>query len=141
MRMRRKKHLKERLQMVGDFLIVPERDIVNVKEAIKNKGGDLTDVPFEQYGEVINNIRTREDLTDVLTDQDMAITALEETVVSDTPIDVSIGISNTDYVKSVDILDSVLNGGIMEDETYTPEEIDNMELLLQNIIEGDSENE
>lgn len=37
MRIRRKKHLKERLQMVGDFLIVPERDIVNVKEAIKDK--------------------------------------------------------------------------------------------------------
>ena len=113
----------------------------SIKEAIENKGCDLTNVPFTQYSEAINSIRTKEDLTEVLTDQDMAITALEETVVSDTPVDVSIGISNTDYVRSVDILDSVLNGGTIEDETYTPEEIDNMELVLQNIIEGESENE
>ena len=113
----------------------------SIKEAIENKGGDLTNIPFTQYSEAINSIRTKEDLTEVLTDQDMAITALEETVISDTPIETSIGISNTDYVKSVDILDSVLNGGTIEDETYTPEEIDNMELVLQNIIEGESENE
>jgi len=37
MRIRRKKHLKERLEMVKDYLIVPERDIVNVTEAIKDK--------------------------------------------------------------------------------------------------------
>lgn len=37
MRIRRKKHLKERLLTVGDYLIVPERDIANVKEAVKNK--------------------------------------------------------------------------------------------------------
>ena len=37
MRIRRKKHLKERLLTVGDYLIVPERDIANVKEAVKDK--------------------------------------------------------------------------------------------------------
>jgi len=37
MRIRRKKHLKERLDAVSDYVIVPERDIVNVKEAVKNK--------------------------------------------------------------------------------------------------------
>lgn len=37
MRIRRKKHLKERLSLVSDYVIVPERDIVNVNEAVKNK--------------------------------------------------------------------------------------------------------
>lgn len=37
MRIRRKKHLKERLSKVTDVLIVPDRDIVNVKLAIQNK--------------------------------------------------------------------------------------------------------
>ena len=37
MRMRRKKHLEERISNVKDFLIVAERDISNVKEAIKDK--------------------------------------------------------------------------------------------------------
>ena len=37
MRMRRKKHLEERLENVKDFLIVAERDVSNVKEAIENK--------------------------------------------------------------------------------------------------------
>jgi tRNA (guanine-N7-)-methyltransferase len=36
-RIRRKKHLKERLDNVRDFLIVPDRDIVNVKQAILDK--------------------------------------------------------------------------------------------------------
>ena len=37
MRIRRKKHLEERLELVKDYLIVPNRDIVNVTEAVKNK--------------------------------------------------------------------------------------------------------
>ena len=37
MRIRRKKHLEERLQGVKDYVIVPDMDIVNVKEAVKNK--------------------------------------------------------------------------------------------------------
>ncbi len=37
MRIRRKKHLKERLLSVNDYVLVPERDIVNVKEAVKDK--------------------------------------------------------------------------------------------------------
>ena len=37
MRIRRKKHLAERLSTVFDYVIVPERDIVNVKEAVKDK--------------------------------------------------------------------------------------------------------
>jgi tRNA (guanine-N7-)-methyltransferase len=37
MRIRRKKHLKERLETVKEILIVPDRDIVNVLEAIKDK--------------------------------------------------------------------------------------------------------
>ena len=37
MRIRRKKHLAERLSTVLDYVIVPERDIVNVKEAVKDK--------------------------------------------------------------------------------------------------------
>lgn len=37
MRIRRKKHLEERLSLVKDYLIVPDRDIVNVKEAVKDK--------------------------------------------------------------------------------------------------------
>lgn len=37
MRIRRKKHLKERLENVKDYLIVPDRDIVNVLKAIEDK--------------------------------------------------------------------------------------------------------
>lgn len=37
MRIRRKKHLKERLLAVSDYVLIAERDIVNVKEAIKDK--------------------------------------------------------------------------------------------------------
>ncbi len=37
MRIRRKKHLEKRLENVKDILIVPEKDIVNVKIAIENK--------------------------------------------------------------------------------------------------------
>ncbi len=37
MRIRRKKHLKERLENVSDYLIVPDRDVVNVKKAIEDK--------------------------------------------------------------------------------------------------------
>lgn len=37
MRIRRKKHLKERIEKILDYVIVPPRDIVNVLEAIKDK--------------------------------------------------------------------------------------------------------
>lgn len=37
MRIRRKKHLKERLENVSDYLIIADFDIPNVKEAIKDK--------------------------------------------------------------------------------------------------------
>lgn len=37
MRIRRKKHLEDRLENVKDVLIVPERDIVNVKLAVQDK--------------------------------------------------------------------------------------------------------
>ncbi len=37
MRIRRKKHLEERLEQLSDIIIVPDRDIVNVKEAVKDK--------------------------------------------------------------------------------------------------------
>lgn len=37
MRIRRKKHLDERLDEIKEYLIVPKRDILNVNEAIKNK--------------------------------------------------------------------------------------------------------
>ncbi len=37
MRIRRKKHLDERLKNASDILIVPERDIVNVNIAVQNK--------------------------------------------------------------------------------------------------------
>ena len=37
MRMRRKKHLLERLDKVKDYLIIAEKDIINVNEAIKDK--------------------------------------------------------------------------------------------------------
>ena len=47
MRIRRKKHLKERLQSVNN-LIVAERDIVNVKEAIKDKR-------YLSYEKIFNN--------------------------------------------------------------------------------------
>jgi tRNA (guanine-N7-)-methyltransferase len=36
-RIRRKKHLKERLDNVKDYLIVPDRDIVNVTQAVLDK--------------------------------------------------------------------------------------------------------
>ena len=37
MRIRRKKHLQERLDALTDLVLVPSRDIVNVKEAVKDK--------------------------------------------------------------------------------------------------------
>lgn len=37
MRIRRKKHLKERLEQVKDYVIVADRDIVNVNDAIAHK--------------------------------------------------------------------------------------------------------
>ena len=37
MRIRRKKHLKERLEKVKDYLIVADRDMANVKQAIQDK--------------------------------------------------------------------------------------------------------
>ncbi len=37
MRIRRKKHLNERLEIVKDIILVPDRDIVNVKEAVQHK--------------------------------------------------------------------------------------------------------
>jgi len=37
MRMRKKKHLKERLEKVSEFIIDIKKDIPNVKEAVKNK--------------------------------------------------------------------------------------------------------
>lgn len=37
MRIRRKKHLKDRLNALGDLVVVADRDIVNVLEAVKNK--------------------------------------------------------------------------------------------------------
>lgn len=37
MRIRKKKHLKERLEKVADYVIVPQMDIKNVKEAINAK--------------------------------------------------------------------------------------------------------
>ncbi|MBQ3115729.1 MAG: tRNA (guanosine(46)-N7)-methyltransferase TrmB [Clostridia bacterium] len=37
MRIRKKRHLEERLSAVKDYLIVPERDIPNVLEAVKDK--------------------------------------------------------------------------------------------------------
>jgi tRNA (guanine-N7-)-methyltransferase len=37
MRIRRKKHLKERLEQVKEYVIVADRDIVNVKKAIEDK--------------------------------------------------------------------------------------------------------
>lgn len=37
MRIRRKKHLKERLDQVIDYLISPDRDIINVKQAVIDK--------------------------------------------------------------------------------------------------------
>ena len=37
MRIKRKKHLKERLESVKDYLVVCERDITNILEAVKDK--------------------------------------------------------------------------------------------------------
>ena len=48
MRIRRKKHLDERLENVKDVLIVPKRDIVNVKLAIENK-------KFYDFKNIYNN--------------------------------------------------------------------------------------
>ncbi len=48
MRIRRKKHLGDRLAAVKDYLIVPDRDIENVKEAIKNK-------KYFDYKTIFNN--------------------------------------------------------------------------------------
>ena len=48
MRIRRKKHLGDRLVAVKEYLIVPDRDIENVKEAIKNK-------KYFDYKAIFNN--------------------------------------------------------------------------------------
>ena len=48
MRIRRKKHLEERLENVKDLLIVPDRDIVNVKLAVENK-------KFYDFKSIFNN--------------------------------------------------------------------------------------
>ena len=48
MRIRRKKHLKERLDLVKDYLIVPERDQVNVLLAVKDK-------KYFNYAELFGN--------------------------------------------------------------------------------------
>ncbi len=48
MRIRKKKHLKDRLALVGDMVIVPNRDIPNVLEAIKRKD-------YFNYKEIFNN--------------------------------------------------------------------------------------
>ena len=48
MRIRKKKHLKDRLAMVGDIVIVPNRDIPNVLEAIKRKD-------YFDYKEIFGN--------------------------------------------------------------------------------------
>ena len=48
MRIRRKKHLEERLENVKDVLIVPDRDIVNVKLAVENK-------KFYDFKAIFNN--------------------------------------------------------------------------------------
>ena len=48
MRIRKKKHLSERLGGVSDMVIVPPRDILNVKEAVLNK------VYFD-YAEIFGN--------------------------------------------------------------------------------------
>ena len=48
MRIRRKKHLAERLEIVSDYLIVPSRDIVNVLEAVKDK-------QYFDYNEIFGN--------------------------------------------------------------------------------------
>lgn len=48
MRIRKKKHLAERLNGVSDMVIVPIRDIPNVKEAVKNKA-------YFNYKEIFGN--------------------------------------------------------------------------------------
>lgn len=48
MRIRRKKHLKERLEKVKDYLIIADRDIVNVKQAILDK-------KYLDYKEIFDN--------------------------------------------------------------------------------------
>lgn len=48
MRIRRKKHLEERLKNVGEYLIVPDMDIVNVKLAIEDK-------KYFDFFEIFNN--------------------------------------------------------------------------------------
>ena len=48
MRIRKKKHLKERLESVKDYVIVPVMDIKNVNEAINNKA-------YFDYEEMFNN--------------------------------------------------------------------------------------
>ncbi len=48
MRIRKKRHLDERLLAVKDYLIVPDRDIPNVLEAVKNK-------KYFNFSEIFNN--------------------------------------------------------------------------------------
>ena len=48
MRIRRKKHLKERLDLVKDYLIVPDRDQANVLLAVKDK-------KYFNYAEIFGN--------------------------------------------------------------------------------------
>jgi len=48
MRIRKKKHLSERLTNVSDMVIAPVRDIPNVKEAIKNKA-------YFNYNDIFGN--------------------------------------------------------------------------------------
>lgn len=48
MRIRRKKHLGERLEKVKDVLIIPKRDIVNVKLAVQDKR-------FYDFSKMFNN--------------------------------------------------------------------------------------
>ncbi len=48
MRIRRKKHLKERLCGIKELVIVPPRDILNVKEAVKSKR-------YFNYSEIFSN--------------------------------------------------------------------------------------
>lgn len=48
MRIRRKKHLDERLNLVKDLLIIPPMDIANVKEAVKQKA-------YFDFANIFNN--------------------------------------------------------------------------------------
>ena len=79
-----------------------------IKKAIEDKGQDLSNVPFTEYNTKIADIRTSEDLTDVLTEQDEIITALED-VVEGTggSNDYS---TNVAYAKQMDSFNNILTG-------------------------------